>query len=56
MTVWEVKRASQHVGLWYFDPYARTGKRSGAWMNAYRTQEKFDGKITTRSSRTTRTS
>jgi len=45
--VWEVKRAGQHVGLWYFDPYARTGKRSGAWMNAYRAQEKMDGKITT---------
>jgi peptidyl-dipeptidase Dcp len=45
--VWEVKRGGQHVGLWYFDPYARTGKRSGAWMNAYRTQEKMDGKITT---------
>src|SRR5438034_9152816 len=24
------------VGLWYFDPYARPGKNSGAWMNAYR--------------------
>jgi peptidyl-dipeptidase Dcp len=45
--VWEVKRGPEHVGLWYFDPYARAGKRSGAWMNAYRTQEKFDGKITT---------
>jgi peptidyl-dipeptidase Dcp len=45
--VWEVKRGSEHVGLWYFDPYARTGKRSGAWMNAYRTQETFDGKVTT---------
>ncbi|HEY8615267.1 M3 family metallopeptidase [Phenylobacterium sp.] len=45
--VWEVKRGPQHVGLWYFDPYARPGKRSGAWMNAYRTQETFDGKVTT---------
>lgn len=45
--VWEVKRGGQHVGLWYFDPYARPGKRSGAWMNAYRTQEKFDRPITT---------
>ncbi len=24
------------VGLWYLDTYARTGKRSGAWHNAYR--------------------
>ncbi len=45
--VWEVKRDGKHVGLWYFDPYARTGKRSGAWMNAYRSQEKFDGPVTT---------
>jgi len=44
--VWEVKDASgRHVGLWYFDPYARTGKRSGAWMNEYRTQERFDREI-----------
>jgi peptidyl-dipeptidase Dcp len=47
--VWEVKdRASdRHVGLWYFDAYARTGKRSGAWMNAYRSQERFRAEITT---------
>jgi len=35
------------VGLWYFDPYARPGKQSGAWMNAYRNQERFDRDITT---------
>ncbi|WP_312161335.1 M3 family metallopeptidase [Phenylobacterium sp.] len=45
--VWEVRKGGQHVGLWYFDPYARQGKRSGAWMNAYRTQEKFAGPVTT---------
>ena len=46
--VWEVKSSTgKHVGLWYFDPYARNGKRSGAWMNAYRAQEKFDGPVTT---------
>ena len=46
--VWEVKSAAgKHVGLWYFDPYARSGKRSGAWMNAYRAQEKFDSPVTT---------
>lgn len=38
--VWEVTgRDGKHVGLWYFDPYARSGKRSGAWMTAYRVQE-----------------
>jgi peptidyl-dipeptidase Dcp len=41
MTVYEVKRAGQRVGLWYFDPYARAGKSSGAWMNEYRSQERF---------------
>ena len=47
--VWEVtdKTSGKHVGLWYFDPYARTGKRSGAWMNAYRSQEKMDKAVTT---------
>ena len=47
--VWEVRdRATDsHIGLWYFDPYARTGKRSGAWMDAYRPQEKFDRPVTT---------
>jgi peptidyl-dipeptidase Dcp len=47
--VWEVKdkTTGRHVGVWYFDPYARDGKRSGAWMNAYRTQEKMDREVTT---------
>jgi len=47
--VWEVtdRASGRHVGLWYFDPYARAGKRSGAWMNAYRNQERFNGEVTT---------
>jgi peptidyl-dipeptidase Dcp len=46
--VYEVTDAAgKHVGLWYFDRYARKGKRSGAWMNAYRSQERFDGEIST---------
>jgi peptidyl-dipeptidase Dcp len=45
--VWEVTRDGKHLGLWYFDPYARPGKRSGAWMNAYRNQERFAGAVTT---------
>ena len=47
--VWEVtdKTTGAHVGLWYFDPFAREGKRSGAWMNAYRSQERLDGNVTT---------
>jgi peptidyl-dipeptidase Dcp len=47
--VWMVnnKVTGKQVGLWYFDPYAREGKRSGAWMTAYREQEKLNGDITT---------
>jgi peptidyl-dipeptidase Dcp len=48
VAVWEVHDlAGRHVGLWYFDPYARIGKQSGAWMNSYREQERFDGAVTT---------
>jgi peptidyl-dipeptidase Dcp len=47
--VWEVsnKGTGKVTGLWYFDPYARAGKRSGAWMNSYREQEKLDGEVLT---------
>jgi peptidyl-dipeptidase Dcp len=46
--VWQVKDAQgRHVGLWYFDPYARPGKRSGAWMNSYRRQERFEAEVPT---------
>lgn len=44
VTVYRVSRPAEgdrHVGLWYFDPYARDGKVSGAWMSEYRTQERF---------------
>lgn len=43
--VWEVtdKTTGEHVGLWYLDPYARPGKRSGAWATAYRDHENLDG-------------
>jgi peptidyl-dipeptidase Dcp len=44
--VWKVLNASGDlVGLWYFDPYARTGKGSGAWMTEYRGQQKLSGDI-----------
>jgi peptidyl-dipeptidase Dcp len=46
VTTYEVTRDGKHVGLWYFDPYARPGKRSGAWMSEYRTQERFKGAVT----------
>lgn len=45
--VWEVMNSDgQHVGLWYFDPYARDGKRSGAWMTAYRVQSNMGEAVT----------
>jgi len=46
VTVYEVNRGGKRIGLFYFDPYARPGKSSGAWMNEYRTQENFDGETT----------
>lgn len=40
--VWEVRQGSEKtVGLFYFDPYARSGKRSGAWMSTYRSQDRL---------------
>jgi peptidyl-dipeptidase Dcp len=46
--VWEVTdRDGEHVGLWYLDPYAREGKRSGAWMTDYRAQENMIEPIAT---------
>ncbi|WP_434037693.1 M3 family metallopeptidase [Formosa sp. 4Alg 33] len=43
--VWEVtdKDSGKHIGLWYLDPYARQGKRSGAWATTYRSSSSFDG-------------
>jgi len=45
--VWKVtnKATGAPVGVWYFDPYARPGKRSGAWMTGYRSQHKLDGDV-----------
>jgi peptidyl-dipeptidase Dcp len=44
--VWEVtdKNTGEHIGLWYLDPFARPGKRSGAWATTYRSHSTFDGK------------
>jgi len=50
--VWEVtdKTSGEHVGLWYLDPFARQGKRSGAWATSYRSHTTFDGPKTVLSS------
>ncbi|MCL7971524.1 MAG: M3 family metallopeptidase, partial [marine benthic group bacterium] len=49
VTVWEVtdRGTGEHVGLWYLDPFARPGKRSGAWATTYRSHETYDGLKTT---------
>ena len=43
--VWEVtnRDTGAHIGLWYLDPFARQGKRSGAWATTYRSHSTFDG-------------
>jgi peptidyl-dipeptidase Dcp len=44
VTVYDVTNASgTHVAYWWFDPYARKGKNSGAWEMAYRQQDKLGG-------------
>jgi peptidyl-dipeptidase Dcp len=44
---WEVtdRDSGRHVGLFYFDPFARRGKKSGAWMNHYRRQHYLVGEV-----------
>lgn len=48
VSVWEVtdKTSGDHLGLWYLDPYARKGKRSGAWATTYRGHSNYEGKVT----------
>ena len=50
--VWEVtnKTSGEHIGLWYLDPFARKGKRSGAWARSFRSHTTFDGNKTVLSS------
>jgi peptidyl-dipeptidase Dcp len=44
--VWEVKDASgKHKALFYGDYFARSSKRSGAWMTSLRDQQKLDGAV-----------
>lgn len=43
--VWEVTRDGEHIGLFFGDYFARSSKRSGAWMSSFRDQQKLIGDI-----------
>ena len=44
--VWEVRgRDGGHVGIFIGDYFARSSKRSGAWMSGFRTQHKLNGEV-----------
>lgn len=42
---WEVTRQGRHVAVFIGDYFARPSKRSGAWMSAFRRQQKLDGDV-----------
>ena len=39
----EVTRGGKVIGLFYLDTWARSGKRSGAWMTTYKGQDHLNG-------------
>ncbi len=41
MQTYKVLRHGELVGVWYFDPYAREGKNSGAWESEYQSQARI---------------
>lgn len=43
--VFEVQRQGTTIGIFYGDYFARTGKRSGAWMTSFRKQQKLGGAV-----------
>lgn len=45
--IWEVTEAEsgRHIGLFIGDYFARSSKRSGAWMSAFRGQRKLGGEV-----------
>jgi peptidyl-dipeptidase Dcp len=48
VTVFEVKESDgKHIGILYTDYFPRESKRGGAWMNAFRKQQKVGGKEVT---------
>ncbi|PRY23566.1 peptidyl-dipeptidase Dcp [Aliiruegeria haliotis] len=42
---WDVTRDGEHVAVFIADYFARSGKRSGAWCSALRSQQKLAGDI-----------
>lgn len=42
---WEVTRNGEHVAVFIADYFARSGKRSGAWCSALRSQQKLAGEF-----------
>ena len=42
---YEVRDADGHVGIFLADHYARSDKRSGAWMSSFRDQEAMDAAV-----------
>ena len=42
---WEVTRDGQHIAVFIGDYFARSGKRSGAWCSALRSQQKLKADI-----------
>ncbi len=48
VSVWEVtdKTTGENIGVWYLDPFARPGKRSGAWATTYRSRTSYNGTTT----------
>jgi peptidyl-dipeptidase Dcp len=43
--VYEVRRGERTVAVFLHDNFARSTKRSGAWMSAYRWQSRVDGEV-----------
>lgn len=48
VSVYEVtdKTTGENIGVWYLDPFARPGKRSGAWATTYRSRTSYEGVTT----------
>jgi len=42
---WEVRKDDQHLAVFIGDYFARSGKRSGAWCSAFRSQRNLGGRV-----------